>query len=225
MDAGFIKYLAEQRGFQPGDTIATKQQYDALYKDYIKGSDSFRPTSVPVTNAVTKEVSAAMMTSPNSAALMKERAQPMKTYVGADGKLYAVDAAAGSANVITNSDGSAFRPDPKANATVEAIDRLMDRSNGKEAEPEPAGNGFLSGLGSDVRGLFFGASPSPSPTPTPTATPEPAERPMPQQAPPPAQAAAATPSTFSQTDFERQFGAKLAPGKYDYDGQLVIITP
>jgi hypothetical protein len=213
MDAGFIKYLAEQRGFQPGDTIATKQQYDALYKDYIKGSDSFRPTSVPVTNAVTKEVSAALMTSANSATLMNQRAQPMKTYVGDDGKLYAVNPAAGSANVITNADGSAFKPDPKANR-FQAIDEAMGNADGGQAEPEPAGNGFLSGLGSAAHGLFLGASPSPSPTPRPTATPVPAERPMPQQAPTPAEAPSPAPSVFSVAEFKQMTGRDAGPGDY-----------
>jgi hypothetical protein len=50
------------------------------------------------------------------------------------------------------------------------------------------------------------------------------QRIAPQQAATPATSPTPTPTQFSQGDFERQFGAKLEPGKYDYDGQLVIIT-
>jgi hypothetical protein len=218
MEQGFVDYL-HAAGFESGSSVK-KSVLATMYQKYesSRGGESFRPTSVPVTNAVTKEVSAALMTSPNSATLMQDPRQQVKPYVGKDGKLYAADLGSRSVAVFTNSDGTPFFPDPKANATVEAIDRLMDKANGRQAEPEPAGNGFWSRL-------FPDPSPSPSPTAAPTAMPVPAERPMPQQAPTPAAAATPTPLTFSQADSELQFGAKLAPGRYDYDGQLVIITP
>jgi len=71
MDAGFIQYLREQRGFQPGDTIATKQQYDAMYKQYLKdtsgGGANFQPSAVAITNPVnTNQVVPFVTTSPNS---------------------------------------------------------------------------------------------------------------------------------------------------------------
>jgi len=70
MDAGFIQYLAEVRGFQPGDTIATKQQYDAMYKQYLKdtaGGSNFQPSAVAITNPVnTNQVVPFVTTSPNS---------------------------------------------------------------------------------------------------------------------------------------------------------------
>ena len=71
MDAGFIKYLADTRGFQPGDTIATKQQYDAMYKQYLKdtsgGGANFQPSAVAITNPVnTNQVVPFVTTSPNS---------------------------------------------------------------------------------------------------------------------------------------------------------------
>jgi hypothetical protein len=71
MDAGFIQYLRDQRGFQPGDTIATKQQYDAMYKQYLKdtsgGGANFQPSAVAITNPVnTNQVVPFVTTSPNS---------------------------------------------------------------------------------------------------------------------------------------------------------------
>jgi hypothetical protein len=71
MDAGFIQYLREERGFQPGDTIATKQQYDAMYKQYLKdtsgGGANFQPSAVAITNPVnTNQVVPFVTTSPNS---------------------------------------------------------------------------------------------------------------------------------------------------------------
>jgi hypothetical protein len=71
MDAGFIQYLRDQRGFQPGDTIATKQQYDAMYKQYLKdtsgGGGNFQPSAVAITNPVnTNQVVPFVTTSPNS---------------------------------------------------------------------------------------------------------------------------------------------------------------
>lgn len=35
MDAGFRKWLAESRGFQAGDSIRTKDQFEALYRLYL----------------------------------------------------------------------------------------------------------------------------------------------------------------------------------------------
>jgi len=187
---------------------------DAWMKD-TREAGGFKPEMGSITNASTGAVEDYMTTSANSAQLLRDPRPAIKPYVGKDGKLYAVDPASRSAAVITNTDGSPFLPDPKANR-FDAIDQMMGGSNGGQAEPEAQGGGLFSG--------WFGAKPSPSPTPAPTATPAPVQRPAPQQAATPATSPTPTPAQFSQGDFERQFGAKLEPGKYDYDGQLVIIT-
>ena len=163
MDAGFIQYLAEQRGFQPGDTIATKQQYDAMYKQYLKdtsGGADFTPTTGMATNAVSQEVTPYFMSSPNSAQPMSEKRPTMKMVPGKDGKAYAFDPLTGTvAPVTVKGSTNQFEMDPKSNRLQE----LMDALGGAPAAEEEAPNFFTR--------MFGGGQAAPSPTPSPTPMP------------------------------------------------------
>ena len=164
MDAGFIQYLAEQRGFQPGDTIATKQQYDAMYKQYLKdtsgGGADFTPSTGMATNAVSQEVTPYFMSSPNSAQPMSEKQPTMKMVPGKDGKAYAFDPLTGTvAPVTVKGSTNQFEMDPKSNRLQE----LMDALGGAPAAEEEAPNFFTR--------MFGGGQAAPSPTPSPTPMP------------------------------------------------------
>ena len=164
MDAGFIQYLAEQRGFQPGDTIATKQQYDAMYKQYLKdtsgGGADFTPSTGMATNAVSQEVTPYFMSSPNSAQPMSEKQPTMKMVPGKDGKAYAFDPLTGTvAPVTVKGSTNQFEMDPKSNRLQELMDALGDTPAAEEESP----NFFTR--------MFGGGQAAPSPTPSPTPMP------------------------------------------------------
>jgi hypothetical protein len=200
MDAGFIQYLREQRGFQPGDTIATKQQYDAMYKQYLKdtgGGGNYQPAIVNVPLPGSTNTVPAFMSSANSATLMKD-ASPKVTYKpDEDGNLLAIEGTL--ANVVTNAQGKPIKVDPKS-GRLEDLVTLMG-GGAAPAEQEP---GFFSRVFGGVK-----SSPTPTPSPTPEATPTPAPA-----AATNAPTAAPTPAVFSAAQFKQMSGRDLPPGDY-----------
>lgn len=161
MDAGFIQYLAEVRGFRPGDTIATKQQYDAMYKEYLKhtsGGGNYQPAIVNVPMPGSTNTVPAFMSSANSATLMKDAAPKVTYKPDAEGNLYAIEGT--SAAVVTNTQGQPIKVDPKS-SRLEDLMNLMGQGG---AAPEPEGGGMSWWP-------FGGVKASPAPTPTPEATP------------------------------------------------------
>lgn len=174
MDAGFIQYLAEQRGFRPGDTIATKQQYDAMYKQYLKdtsgGGADFTPSTGMATNAVSQEVTPYFMSSPNSAQPMVQRSSKQLSK-GKDGKAYTFDPLTGEvAPAIIKGTTNQYEMDPKSNALADALAQMAGPQGAAATEPSGIASFFNFGGGAPA------ASPTPSPTPeaTPEATPMPA---------------------------------------------------
>lgn len=190
MDAGFIQYLAERRGFQPGDTIATKQQYDALYKEYLKDAGGgWQPTSVPVTNAVTGEVAAALLTSPNSATLMSEKQPTMKLVTLEDGKAYNHNPMTGELTpALIKGTTNQAKLDPKVSQFEDIADMMERQRQARAAQGGGGGgiSGFLSGI--------FGGSDTGQPSPTPMPTPEPMPTPAMTNAPAPVMAGTNTPA-------------------------------
>jgi len=164
MDAGFIQYLAEQRGFQPGDTIATKQQYDAMYKQYLKdtsGGGDFTPSTGMATNAVSAEVTPYFMSSPNSAQPMSEKRPPLKPVSGKDGKAYNYNPVTGTyAPALIEGTTNQFEMDPKSSRLTE----LMEAVEGAPAAEEQESPNFLTRM-------FGGGQAAPAPTPSPTPRP------------------------------------------------------
>lgn len=205
MDAGFIQYLAEKRGFRPGDTIATKQQYDAMYKEYLRdtGGASFQPSAIAVTNPVnTNQVIPVLTTSPNS---VQPLPQPRVTYKpDKEGNLMAIEGT--TANYVTNNTGERVKIDPKSNR----LEDIMTALGGNEpAAEEP---GFLSRI-------FGGVASSPAPTPTPAPTPEMTNAPA-----APAATPAPTPQVFTAAEFKRMTGRDIQPGDYtDANGRAFSI--
>ena len=175
MDAGFIQYLAEQRGFQPGDTIATKQQYDAMYKQYLKDTSAggdFTPSTGMATNAVSQEVTPYFMSSPNSAQPMVQRSLKQLSK-GKDGKAYTFDPLTGEvAPAIIKGTTNQFEMDPKSNALAEALAQMAGPQGAAAEEPSAIASFFG----------FGGGAPAASPTPSPTPEPAPMATPMPAMA-------------------------------------------
>lgn len=162
MDAGFIKYLAEERGFQPGDTIATKQQYDALYKEYLKGgSGGFQPSAMAVTNPVnTNQVIPVLTTSPNSVQPFPQTRPQYKP--DKDGNLLAIEGT--TASYVTNNTGERIKVDPKSNR----FEDLMLALGQNEAPAPEESPGILSRI---FGGVPATNAPTATPTPPPMATP------------------------------------------------------
>jgi hypothetical protein len=167
MDAGFIQYLREVRGFQPGDTIATKQQYDAMYKQYLKdtgGGSNFQPTAVAITNPVnTNQVVPFVTTSPNSVQpFPQERFK--EGPVDSDGNQLVFDPMTGTYFPGTNrATQTVVQPQARAMSRPEEIMAFMNL-NGAAAKESPS---FFSRI-------FGGVASSPTPTPTPMPSPTPA---------------------------------------------------
>lgn len=172
MDAGFIQWLADKRGFRPGDTIATKQQYDAMYKQYLSDSGSgWQPTSVPVTNAVTQEVVSALMTSPNSATLMAEKQPQFKPAIGEDGKAYNFNPMTGEYSPATiKGTTNQFKPAKKQPAALELLGQM---NVGQTQDTSPTLWSRIFGGVSDSPPPST-AMPVATPSTTPEATPAPA---------------------------------------------------
>jgi len=223
MDAGFIQYLATERGFRPGDTIATKQQYDAMYKEYLKhtsGGGNYQPAIVNVPMPGSTNTVPAFMSSANSATLMKDAAPKVTYKPDADGNLYAIEGTA--AAVVTNAQGQPIKVDPKS-SRLEDLMSLMGQG-GMAPEQEP---GFFSRIFGGVA-----ASPTPAPTPgtaplqgqtnAPAAMPTPSPTPEQRTAGPAvptggtnAPAAAPTPAVFTAEQYRQMSGGQqLPPGDY-----------
>jgi hypothetical protein len=208
MDAGFIQYLATERGFQPGDTIATKQQYDAMYKEYLKhtsGGGNYQPAIVNVPLPGSTNTVPAFMSSANSATLMKDVAPKVTYKPDADGNLYAIEGT--TAAVVTNTQGKPIKVDPKS-SRLEDLMNLMGQGG---AEPEQGPN-FIDRIFGGVA-----ASPTTAPTPaaTPAATPSPTPGTAPLQGQTNAPAAAPTPAVFTAEQYQQMSGGQqLPPGDY-----------
>lgn len=167
MDAGFIQYLRETKGFRPGDTIRTKQQYDAMYKQYLKDTSegsNYKPEIVNVALPGTTNSVPAFMSSANSATLMKDAAPKVVYKPDAEGNLYAIEGT--SAAVVTNNQGKPIKVDPKANR-LEDLMAVMGGGAEASAQQDP---GFFGRI-------FGGVQASPTPAPTPEATPAPTATP------------------------------------------------
>jgi hypothetical protein len=198
MDAGFIQYLREQRGFQPGDTIATKQQYDAMYKQYLKdtgGGGNYQPAIVNVPLPGSTNTVPAFMSSANSATLMKDAAPKTVYKPDNEGNLLAIEGTL--ANVVTNAQGKPIKVDPKS-SRLEDLMTIMGEGGVAPQESQP---GLLSRI--------FGGVPSSTPAPTPAPTPEPTPGAVTNAATP-----APTPAVFSSAQFQQMTGQQLPPGDY-----------
>jgi len=198
MDAGFIQYLREVRGFQPGDTIATKQQYDAMYKEYLRhGSGSnFQPSAVAITNPVnTNQVVPFVTTSPNSVQpFPQERFK--EGPVDKDGQQLVFDPMTGTYFPGTNrATETVVQPQAKAPNRFELLQEEMDRMRSGAAEQQ--GPNFIDRIFGRVA-----ASPTPTPAPAPTATPMPSPSASPS-APMMTNAPTATPADLSTPEAVR----------------------
>ena len=143
MDAGFIKYLAEKRGFRPGDTIATKQQYDAMYKQYLNdtsGGDSFTPKTGMATNEATGEVTPYFMNSANSAQVLPE-GRFKEGPIDKDGTQLVFDPSKGKYFPATNS------------------------ATGTVVKPKAKSSGYAIGPGGKIVPVEAAEEPSPTPDP------------------------------------------------------------
>lgn len=212
MDAGFIQYLAEKRGFQPGDTIATKQQYDAMYKEYLRdtGGTGFQPTAIAVTNPVnTNQVIPVLTTSPNSVQPLPQT--QFKQAFGKDGKAYNYNPVTGTYSPgLIEGTTNQFEADPKSSRGAELIEELNRYRDAQSTQEESPG--FFSRI-------FGGVSSSPAPTPTPAPTPAMTNAPAAAPAAP-----APTPAVFSTADFKQMTGRDLPPGEYvDNNGRPFTI--
>lgn len=140
MDAGFIKYLAEKRGFRPGDTIATKQQYDAMYKQYLNdtsGGDSFTPKTGMATNEATGEVTPYFMNSANSAQVLPE-GRFKEGPVDKDGTQLVFDPSQGKYFPATNAaTGTVVKPKAKSSGFTIGPNGQIIPAGMAEEEPTP----------------------------------------------------------------------------------------
>jgi hypothetical protein len=136
MDAGFNDWLKSARGFKPGDTIGTKQQYDTLYKAYL--SETAAGPKVTFTNAPTGEPLAIMG---NTMQKLGAEAPKVQTMTGNDGVLYAVNPQDRAALAITNAQGQPFVPAPKQPRGMMPEDYMTT----PQAQ-QPQGRGILGGI-------------------------------------------------------------------------------
>jgi hypothetical protein len=212
MDAGFIQYLRDQRGFQPGDTIATKQQYDAMYKQYLKdtsgGGANFQPSAVAITNPVnTNQVVPFVTTSPNSVQPFPQ--ERFKEGPVENGTQLVFDPQTGTYFPGTNmATKTVVKPEARPNR-MEEIMGMMGNAAPEEAQP-----GLLSRI--------FGGVPASTPAPTPESTPMPSPTPA---AVTNAATPAPTPTVFTAEQYKQMSGGQqLPPGTYaDANGRPFTI--
>jgi hypothetical protein len=207
MDEAFNNWLKTPKadggaGLAPG-TPLDKTTYNMLMREYVKGSSSFTPSIVTVTNPATQTPEQAFMSSPNSATLMRDTQPRVQYKPDKEGNLLAIEGTL--ANYVTNNTGERIKIDPKSNALADALAAMAGPQGGA---PQESG-GFFSGL-------FGGGAPvtnAPAPTPTPMPTPTPGTAPLQGQTNAPAPAP--TPAVFSPAQYQQMSGGQqLPPGDY-----------
>jgi hypothetical protein len=183
MDEAFNNWLKTPKadggaGLAPG-TPLDKTTYNMLMREYVKGSSSFQPSIVTVTNPTTQAAEQAFMSSPNSAQLMRDPQPRVQYKPDKEGNLLAIEGTL--ANYVTNNTGERIKIDPKSNAMAEMLAAMA----GSQAAPEPSG-GFLSGLFGGGAPVTNAPAPMPTPMATPAATPAATPTPAMTNAPAPA---------------------------------------
>lgn len=198
MDAGFRKWLGESRGFQPGDTIQTREQFDALYRLYLNetASPAARQSAVDMRMQQMMEQGGASQQDSESAI-----GSWISSLFGGNDPGRPVSKAAPA---VEQAPADA-RPRRSASALLSAA--LQDAEAPAMQAPQlPTGG----------RVAFEEAMPMATPTPAPTPTPTPAPTPMPQND--------FVGEAFTRDEIRKLTGKDVAPGEYfDANGRPFLV--
>ena len=212
MDEQFNNWLKTPKsdggaGLAPG-TPLDKTTYNMLMREYVKGSSSFTPSIVTVTNPTTQMPEEAFMSSPNSAQLMRDSQPRVQYKPDKEGNLLAIEGTL--ANYVTNNTGERIKIDPKSNALADALAAMAGPQGG--AEPEQGPN-FIERMFGGGAAVTNAPTATPTPMPTPMASPTPGT--APRQGQTNAPAAMPTPAVFTAEQYKQMSGGQqLPPGDY-----------